>query len=133
MVTVRIFNNRQIIISLHYEASSYSVMSNNLSNYVSRYSLFILYFFCYVLFLSNHNALKIITNFCVWFFLFLNIVAPLLLCLCSLLLTFSGDVETNPGPLSNCKEYFSICNWNLNSVFAHDYSKLFLLKAYYTL
>ena len=42
----------------------------------------------------------------------------------------NGDVEINPGPLSNCKEYFSICLWNLNSISAHGYSKLFLLKAY---
>ena len=37
-VTVGIFNNRQIIISLHYEASLYSGMSNNLFNYGSGYS-----------------------------------------------------------------------------------------------
>ena len=42
----------------------------------------------------------------------------------------SGDVETNLGPLSNCKEYFPICHWNLNSISAPDYSNLFLLKAY---
>ena len=42
----------------------------------------------------------------------------------------SGDVEINPGPLSNCKENFSICHWNLNSISAHDYSKLFLMKPY---
>ena len=42
----------------------------------------------------------------------------------------SGGVEINPGPLSNCKEYFSICHWNLNSISARNYSKLFLLKAY---
>ena len=30
----------------------------------------------------------------------------------------------------NCKEYFSIYHWNLNSISAHDYSKSFLLKAY---
>ena len=41
----------------------------------------------------------------------------------------SGDVEINRGPLSNCKEYSSICHWNLNSVSAHDYSKLFPLEA----
>ena len=58
-VTVGIFNNRQIIVSLHYEASLYSGM---------------------------------------------------LIC----------DVEMNPGPLSNCKEYFSVCHWNLNSLSAHD-------------
>ena len=42
----------------------------------------------------------------------------------------SGDVEINPRPLSNCKEYLSICHWNLNTTSAHDYSKLFLLRAY---
>ena len=41
-----------------------------------------------------------------------------------------GYVEINPGPLSNCKEYFSICLWNLSSISVHGYSKLFLLKAY---
>ena len=30
----------------------------------------------------------------------------------------------------NCKEYFSICHWNLNSISAHDFSQLFLLKTY---
>ena len=41
-----------------------------------------------------------------------------------------GDAEINPGSLSNCREYFSTCHCNLNSISAHDYSKLFLLKAY---
>ena len=42
----------------------------------------------------------------------------------------SCDVEINLDPLSNCKEHFSIFYRNLNSLSAHDYSKLFLLKAY---
>ena len=41
----------------------------------------------------------------------------------------SVDVEMNPGPkLSSCK--FSICHWNLNSISAHNFIKLFLLRAY---
>ena len=40
------------------------------------------------------------------------------------------DVEIKLGPLSTCREYFSICQWNLNSISVHDYSKLFLLNAY---
>ena len=125
-VTVGVFNNAK---SVHYEASLYSGMSNNLSNYCSSYSS-LKVFFHFVLFLSKGNVFKIITKFCVPFFLFHNIVARVIVCLYSLLLMLSGDVEINPGPLSNCKEYFSICHWNLNSIFAHDYSKLFLLKAY---
>ena len=41
----------------------------------------------------------------------------------------SGDVEINPGTFSNSKEYLSIWHWKRNSISAHDYSKLFLLKA----
>ena len=105
-------------------------MSNNMSNYDSSYSSLIFYFFFCVLFLPKCNVLKITTKFCLPFFLFHNIVARVLVCFYSLLLMSGGDVEINPGSLSNCKEYFSICHWNLNSISAHDYSKLFLLKAY---
>ena len=48
----------------------------------------------------------------------------------SLLLLLSGDVELNPGPKRNYSNAFSICHWNLNSISAHNYAKVFLLKAY---
>ena len=48
----------------------------------------------------------------------------------SLLLFLSGDVELNPGPKRNSSNAFSICHWNLNSISAHNYAKVFLLKAY---
>ena len=38
--------------------------------------------------------------------------------------------EVNPGPRNSASECLSICHWNLNSISAHDYSKLFLLKAH---
>ena len=74
--------------------------------------------------------MKFTTKFCVPFFLFHNIVARVIVCLYSLLLMLSGDVEINSGHLGNCKKYFSICHWNLSSTSVPDYSKLFLLKAY---
>ena len=129
-MTAGIFNNRKIITSLHFEVSLYSGMANNLCNYGSSYSSLIFFYFFCVLLLSTGNVLKITTKFCIPFFLFHNIVARILVCLYSYFLMLSGDVETNPGPLSNCKEYFSICHWNLKSIPAHDDSKLFLLKAY---
>ena len=46
------------------------------------------------------------------------------------ILMLSGGVEIYPGPLSNCKKYFSICHWNFDSISTLDYSKLFLMKAY---
>ena len=47
------------------------------------------------------------------------------------LLQCHGDIEVNPGPkkLLNNKS-LSICHWNLNSLTAHNYSKLTQLKAY---
>ena len=46
------------------------------------------------------------------------------------LILLSGDVEINPGPKRNTDETFSICHWNLNSLLAYNYNKLFLLRAY---
>ena len=48
----------------------------------------------------------------------------------SLLILLSADVELNPGPKRASTRNISICHWNLNSISAHNYIKLFLLKAY---
>ena len=48
----------------------------------------------------------------------------------SLLILLSADVELNPGPKRASASNISICHWNLNSISAHNYTKLFLLKAY---
>ena len=51
-----------------------------------------------------------------------------------LLLLMSGDIELNPGPNktnSSCK--FSVCNWNLNSLAAHNFEKVVLLEAFNTI
>ena len=42
----------------------------------------------------------------------------------------SGDIEQNPGPKSNSSQSFSICHWNLNSISAHNFIKISLLKTY---
>ena len=48
----------------------------------------------------------------------------------ALTLFICGDVELNPEP-KNTKSYnFSLCHSNLNSLPAHDFSKLSLIKAY---
>ena len=48
-----------------------------------------------------------------------------------LLLICAGDIELNPGPRKNNTSYnFSFCHWNLNSIAAHNFSKLSLLEAY---
>ena len=59
-----------------------------------------------------------------------NILLGVLVWLYSCLIILSGDVEVNPGPKNSVSECLSICQWNLNRISVHDYSKLFLLKAY---
>ena len=89
-VTDEIFNNHQIIVSLHYGESLYLNMSNNLFKYGSSilyFSLIFYFFFC-VLFLSKGNALEINLEFCVQFFLFPTIVARVLVCFCCFLMMF---------------------------------------------
>ena len=41
-----------------------------------------------------------------------------------------GDVEENPGPKPSSNQSFSIYHWNLNSISAHNYFELSLLRAY---
>ena len=47
-----------------------------------------------------------------------------------LLVLLSSDVEINAGPKRTPKAILSICHWNLNSISAHNYVKLSLLRAY---
>ena len=47
-----------------------------------------------------------------------------------IVLKLSGDIEENPGPKPGSNQSFSICHWNLNSISAHNYMKVSLLRAY---
>ena len=40
----------------------------------------------------------------------------------------SGDSEKNSGPRCSSSQNFLICHWNLNSITAHSYEKISLLK-----
>ena len=42
----------------------------------------------------------------------------------------SSDVEENPVSKPSSSQNFSICHWNLNSISAHNYMNLSLLRAY---
>ena len=41
-----------------------------------------------------------------------------------------GDIELNPGPRKSKGNAVSVSHWNLNSITAHNFSKLTQLKAY---
>ena len=55
-------------------------------------------------------------------------ILPLLF-ICSLLL-LHRDIESNLGPRNSKNHLPSFCHWNLNSLPAHNFSKIILLKAY---
>ena len=42
----------------------------------------------------------------------------------------SGGIEQNPGPKSNSCQSFSISHWNSNSISAHNFLKISLLRTY---
>ena len=44
-----------------------------------------------------------------------------------------GGIETNHDPRGKCSQYFSFCQWNLDSLRAHNYAKVPLLQAFNTL
>ena len=68
---------------------------------------------------SKHEKIIFIWN------LFSTFVSCNLLCwLYISLITFSGDVELNPGPKRNAAQTLSICHWNLNSICTHNFEKL---------
>ena len=48
-------------------------------------------------------------------------------------LILSKDTEVNPGLKLDSSQNFTICHWNLNSIAAHNFSKINLLKAYLTI
>ena len=45
------------------------------------------------------------------------------------LVKLNGDVEENPGPKRYSAQCLIICHWNLNSIAAHNFIKVALLKA----
>ena len=60
------------------------------------------------------------------YFFILNSLIELSL---TLFLQYDG-IEINPGPRDKYSKYFSFCHWNLNSLPAHNYTKVPLLQAY---
>ena len=129
-VTVGIFNNRKLITNLRFELLSCSKLSNNLLNYDASFISLLFYIFLIAFLFSKGYVSKISRKLYISIFLLFNILLGVLVWLCSCLIILRGDVEVNSGPKNSVSECLSIYQWNLNSISAHDYSKLFLLKAY---
>ena len=84
-----------------------------------------------VISLSSVQNIRYLRRLLFYSFYFINAVSYIHhVWLYSLAIKCSGAIEENPGLKPNSCEYFSICHWNLNSVSAHNFIKLFLLRVY---
>ena len=101
-VTVRIFDNRKLILNLRFELPSCSKLSNNLPNYDPIYIFPIAFLF------SKGCVSKISTKFCISIFLLFDILLGVLVWLCSCLMILSGDIEANSGPKNSVSECLSV-------------------------
>ena len=125
---VRTFSTRKSIFQRSHKTFSF-VNYVNINSFQS-YSLstFILLVF---LFLElKHNFHKIFMKLFVWFLFVMGFSLNTSYRLQSFLVLLSGDVEINLGPKCTSKTSLSVCHWNLNSISAHNYVKLYLLRAY---
>ena len=138
--TVEMFNN------CHFASSSltYSYLSKEYHNYdifTLASGLIILTFWHLINVLSNWKFVS-------WFLpdllsicnfsrkiLYLSIIGVYVhhIWLCLTIIRLNGNIEKNPGPKRSSNQSFSICHWNLNSVNAHNYLRISLLRAYISL
>ena len=101
LAAIGIFNCRSLVIS------------RNLMCNISKNLGFI--FEC--LFLCFHCFESVFLSLLTFFYVFL-------------LLRSHGDIKLNPGPRKTKENTLPVCHWNLNSITAHNFSKLTQLKAY---
>ena len=62
--------------------------------------------------------------------IFMTVIYLWYIWLYSILVKLSGDVEENPGLKPKPCQSFSGCHWNVNSVSAHNFNIVSLLRAY---
>ena len=101
----------------------------NINSFQS-YSLSIFILFVFLFLGLKYNGHKISIKVFVWLFFLMGFSLSTFFWLQILLVLLSGDVEINPGPKRTPKASLSIYHWNLNSISAHNYVKLSLLRAY---
>ena len=80
------------------------------------------------MFYANLSCISIKRSRCI----FIGQIAEIIIFFCCsffvlILLLKHGDIGINPGPKKKLSKYFSCCQWNLNSILAHN--KLSLLVA----
>ena len=83
-------------------------------------------------FLSSLRAKQRTIHTCLNLILYISILALYAnyFWLDDIVVKLSSDIEENPGPKPSSNQSFSICHWNLNSISAHNYIKVSLLRVY---
>ena len=136
--SVGIFNNRNFFVQSKFSHFSYLSDNNTTNNNINLTIdlLFLLNKIALVLLLLNLmfvfkcNGSKHKKIIFIWTLFSTFVSCNLLYWLYIFLITLSGDVELNPGLKRKATQTPSICHWNLNSICAHNFAKLSLLRAY---
>ena len=134
--SVGIFNNRNFFIQSTVAHFTYVSDNNNNNNNLpigllilpNKIALVLLLLNLMLVFNGHGSKHKKITF--IWTLFFTFVSCNLLCWLYILLITRSGDVELSPGPKRKAAQTLSICHWNLNSICAHNFAKLSLLRSY---
>ena len=120
--TVGVFNNRKSA-----QSNSYNIGYNQSFQNCSNFILVSVIFICVVYLLSYIVRFKSRT-ICGYLHILLHISLMILYAnqfwLFKIAVKLSGDIEENPGPKPSSSQSFSICQWNLNNISAHNYMKL---------
>ena len=129
--TVGLLNSRSILAKVYnFITSNYKNNTNISYILISVNKIFLFLSLFSVLFFLKDNVSKNNKQFLVSILFSSTIL--LIPFFFSLLVSPSGGVEVNPGPNRKPNGALSICHWNLNSISAHNFAKLYLLKAYVT-
>ena len=126
--TVVVFNNRKILLKkTHGPSLQKNILITHLIQIVI---ILIVLTIRYVISLSSGQNVRFLRWSLFYSFYFINEVSYIHhIWLYSLAIKCSGDIEENPGPKPNSCKYLSICHWNLNSICAHNFIKLSVLRA----
>ena len=109
---------------------TFSILNYVNINSFQSYSLSTFILFVLLFLGLKHNGHKISMKFFVWFLFLMGFLLNTSFWLQSLLVLLSGNFKINLDPKHTPKASLSICHGNLNSIPAHNYAKLSLLRAY---
>ena len=135
---VGVFNNRNIAIC-NFCNIWYSQSFRNCSFFIFFNAVFICSAYLFTLqecskssFLSSLRAKRLTIYICLNLILYISILVLYAnhFWLDEIFLKLGSDIEENPVPKPSSNQSFSISHCNLNSIFAHSYIKVSLLRAY---